>query len=114
MGHIRGFDGILNIVNLYAPYHNRLSFWNKIKNSGILSLRNLIIMGDFNSTLNLNEIWGDRARVDGIAGYLHDFFIDYYMVDICPSPIIPTWTNKRIGAEYIGKRLDRTLVKDSL
>ena len=28
--------------------------------------------------------------------------------------MIPTWTNKRRGRKYIGKRLDRALVKDNL
>lgn len=113
-GHIRGFAGTLNIVNLYAPYQHRLVFWNKFKFSVILYLRNLIVMGNFNSTMNLNEIWGDRARGDGLADFLHELFTEFNMVDIHPMPIIPTWKNKRIGSEFIGKRLDRAMVKDNL
>ena len=33
------------------------------------------------------------------------------MIDVRPIPIIPTWTNRQAGTDFISKRLDRALVK---
>ena len=71
-------------------------------------------MGDFNSTLQVDEIWGARARIDCLADYFNGLFSNNHMIDIRPHPIIPTWSNKRLEGDYIGKRLDRALVKDNL
>ena len=71
-------------------------------------------MGDFNYTLQVGEIRGARARIDCLANYLNGLFSDNHMIDIQTNPIIPTWSNKRLEGDYIGKRLDRALVKDNL
>ena len=36
------------------------------------------------------------------------------MLDITPTKIIPTWRNKRIGEDYIAKRLDHFLISEAL
>ena len=45
---------------------------------------------------------------------LSDFFIKsldtFGLVDIVPSAMLPTWTNRRVGVESICKILDRFLV----
>ena len=113
-GHMRGMVESLNIINIYAPYVGRQSFWIKMQDSGILGLPNLIMMGDLNLTLQSDEIWGSAARLDPLSCFFNDRFSNLHMVDIRPCPLIPTWTNKRCGGEYIGKILDRALVNDKL
>ena len=53
---IRGSSLELSILNCYGPYLNRDSFWIAVANGGLLSLPNLILVGDLNLTLNALEI----------------------------------------------------------
>lgn len=113
-GRLRGIQSIFNLINIYDPYSNRKVFWDRMQLAGILSLPNLIIMGDFNSTLNVDEIWGSSACMDPLARYLNDIFLSQGLVDIRPLPLAPTWTNRRSADNFMGKRLDRVLVNDSI
>ena len=113
-GKIRGIRNTLNILNLYAPCQNRHEFWKRMDSSGIFTIQNLISMGDFNTTLRVNESWGHRARADPMAVYIGGILEKTKMVDIHPNPIIPTWTNMRTGDEFIGKRIDRAMVKEHM
>jgi hypothetical protein len=36
------------------------------------------------------------------------------LIDVAPIKISPTWRNKRLGEDYIAKRLDRFLISSSL
>lgn len=113
-GRLRGMDHTFNFINLYAPYVNRRSFWDRMVMTGIFHLHNLIIMGDFNATFNADEAWGNKARMDPLAGHLNDIFLSHGLIDIRPHPLMPTWTNRRAGVNFIGKRLDRVVVKNSI
>ena len=72
-----------------------------------LKCQKLILGGDLNFSMGLSEIWGTRERLDSLS----DFFIKYLetfgLVDIVPFVMLPTWTNRRVGAESICKILDR-------
>jgi hypothetical protein len=46
----------LFFLNVYGPCSDRKVFWQKVGDRGILSLKNLIVSGDFNFTLNEGEI----------------------------------------------------------
>ena len=74
----------------------------------------LILGGDLNFSMGFSKIWGTKARLDP----LFDFFIKsletFGLVDIVPSVMLPTWTNRRVGTESICKRLDRFLVSTDL
>ena len=35
---------------------------------------------------------------------------DHGLVDIVPSVILPTWTNRRVGSENICRHLDRLMI----
>lgn len=55
-GHIRGLMGCIHILNVYASYRNIVVFWDKLITSGILELVSLIITGDLNCTVGLDEV----------------------------------------------------------
>ena len=39
-GQLRGMEEPVNIINIYAPYCNRIPFWQRMMDSSILSLHN--------------------------------------------------------------------------
>jgi len=42
----------LSFLNVYGPCSDRKVFWQKVWDRGLLSLKNLIVSGNFNFTLN--------------------------------------------------------------
>ena len=44
------------ILNVYGPFYDRKTFWEKLKDSGALEFQNLILGGDLNLTLSSNEV----------------------------------------------------------
>lgn len=56
----QGQNFSINIMNVYAPYRNREPFWKKLFESEIFDIDNILIAGDLNFTLNLDEVWGTR------------------------------------------------------
>ena len=89
----------LSILNCYGPYNNRDSFWNVVAAGGLLSLPNLILVGDLNFTLNASEIWGSKALLDPLGPYFSKLLSDHHLVDVAPSCAGPTWRNGRMGEE---------------
>ena len=67
-------------------------------------------MGEFNSTMRSDEVWGSNARLDPLSPFLCDLLYGFNLTDICPLPLLPTWTNKRANDQFIAKRLDRAMV----
>lgn len=53
---IRGYDFPVNVLNLYAPYKSRISFWNRLFDSEMLDINNLLIVGDMNVVFKSNEV----------------------------------------------------------
>ena len=37
-GNIKGFNQVINILNIYAPYKDKRPFWENIESSGMLNL----------------------------------------------------------------------------
>ena len=79
-----------------------------------LKCEKLILGGDLNFSMGLSEIWGARARLDSQTNFFTKTLENFGLVDIVPSVMIPTWTNRRVGVEIICKRLDRFLVSANL
>jgi hypothetical protein len=60
-------------MNLYGTYTDRIPFWNDLSNNKIHELRNLILGGDLNFTLSLEEVWGVRPRYDPQEGFFSHY-----------------------------------------
>lgn len=50
----------ISFLNYYNPYNDKLSFWSKVHEDGLLQDENLILGGDLNLTLIANELWGSH------------------------------------------------------
>jgi hypothetical protein len=100
----------LSFLNVYGPCSDKKTFWQKLGDRGILSIKNLIVVGDFNFTLNEGEIWGESGIPDPLALFLKYLFIEGGQVDILSDELVPTWRNGRKGADSIMKRLERMFV----
>jgi hypothetical protein len=59
----------LSLLNVYGACLTRKTFWNTMEDNDILSIKNLILAGDFNLILSLAKAWGGSR--DGIID-------DYY------------------------------------
>lgn len=70
--------------------------------------------GDYNVVLSRNECQRPKCCPDPLSEHLCTLFYDNHLVDIYPSPIVPTWHNGRSGDAYIGKRLDRFMIHQNL
>ena len=70
----------------------------------------MILGGDLNYSIGVSEIWEVKARADILSNFFIRQMEDAVLVDIVPTILLPTWTNRRVGCENICKRLDRFLL----
>lgn len=91
-----------------------MTFWDCLDASDLLKIGSLIVVGDFNATISLEECWGTRRRKDPIGDRLQMNFYPNHLMDIRPYLIVPTRHNGRAGPQHIGKRLDQFLVHETL
>ena len=66
-GYLLGYLKITRILNIYAPYRIRKELWDNIFHSGLLDDKSLIVVGDLNLTLSLDEFWGADKTEDSIS-----------------------------------------------
>ena len=66
-----------------------------------LKCEKLILGGDLNFSMGLSEIRGTRARLDSLSDSFIKYLETFGLVDIVPSVMLPTWTNRRVGAKRI-------------
>lgn len=110
----RGYVDCFHILNVYALYKNRDSFWNLFFASGIWKIETLLIAGDLNCTLGPDEVWGKGKNSDPIGEKIREAMLHNNLVDICPNFLAPIWDNGRAGEAYIAKRLDRFILHGKL
>lgn len=113
-GYWRGFRFRINIMNVYAPYSDRLKFWNRLHDCGYFLLSNLIMAGDFNVSFYAYEIWGNYGRSDPLANIIKDLLVGANLMDVPMSVNCPSWVNGRRGNDYIGKRIDHMMICSGL
>jgi len=70
------------------------------------------MMGDYNAILEDDEKSGLKAKNDPLADRIRDLFFEQRMRDIRVVELTLTWSNGRKGEAYIGKRLDRIMIKE--
>lgn len=69
-GQFWGLNWHVKVLNVYGPYLERVDFWKKLLDLGILFDPGLILAGDLNLTLSAKEIWGHQSRIDSQAVFL--------------------------------------------
>jgi len=104
----------LDFLNLYGPCQNRITLWKSIVDSGILSIPNLILVGDLNIILAEEEVWGGSGNIKNMDDFFKTLFQMNNLVDIKPTKLKPTWRNGRSRQDAIARRLDRVLVSKAL
>ena len=67
-----------------------------------------------NFSMGFSEIWGIRARLGPLSDFFSKYLENYGLADVVPSVMLPTWNNRRVGADNISKRLDRFLLTADL
>jgi len=77
------------LLNVYTPCTNQLSLWQSVESSGLLDVRNLIMVGNFNILLSLEEAWGGN-KIGLVDDYYIDLFTSKHLIDIKPSKLVPT------------------------
>lgn len=102
------------IINVYAPYHNRVEFWNHLLQLSLMNSNNLILGGDLNFTIGHEESWGHHTQLDPLSDYMEHLLEQHHLIDIPMNKKQPTWYNRRIGNAALGRRLDRFLIKEDL
>jgi hypothetical protein len=75
--------------------------------------KELIIAGDFNTTLHHKEKKGGSIVRDPSREHLEDLISTYQLLDIKPSNGRYTWSNRRLGPGHITARLDHFLLSSS-
>ena len=113
-GSLKGFYHTIRILNVYAPYHNRWSFWEWIHQSSILQDKSLILAQDLNLTVSPGEVWGGVNSLDLLSYSFLSLFDSANLNDINHSVLTPTWSNGRRGSTGVVKRLDIFLMVDCL
>ena len=102
-GHLLGYAKMIKILNIYAPYSRRLEFWESIFSSVLLDDRSLIVDGDLNLTLSMDEVWGAGRTKDPSVDFFKAKMEEHKLVDIVRNFFSPTWSNGRCGASGLAK-----------
>jgi exonuclease III len=106
----------LSLFNVYVPSSigEKRECWDSIRHlSESENLENIIVAGDLNLTLRMEEKRGGTIIRDPAREWVEDLMQDWDLLDIPPENGKYTWSNKRIGPGHIAARLDRCLVQSS-
>eukprot|EP00253_Pinus_taeda_P015816 PITA_15816 len=105
------------IINIYFPnhYRDKALCWESVKNEAQdRQGSKLVIRGDINMILNIEEKLGRNYFNNPSRTALEDLIEEYKLLDIPPSNGKFTWSNKIIRAHNIQERIDRILIQENL
>lgn len=88
--------------------------WERIFNSIVLHISNLILGGNLDSTLNYREILGDSAQLEPLVEFFNSKLERLELVDLEPFEIRPTWVNNKTRPPVVAKRMDRLLIHSQM
>jgi len=74
----------------------------------------MVIGGDLNFTISLQEVWGSSLEEDCQKGLFFSFLENSQLIDVELAKLSPTWRNFRIGDEEAAKILERFQFYESL
>eukprot|EP00253_Pinus_taeda_P012315 PITA_12315 len=104
------------MFNVYAPVlaSEKKICWNSLHTFLLeQNPENIIIAGDLNVTLDIDEKKGGSIVRDPAREWVEDIMLGWDLEDIKLSSGKYTWSNKRTGPNHIAARLDRFLVHSS-
>ena len=97
-----------------ASYHEKIDCWSSLQNlQESLDLKDLIIAGDLNTTLNHKEKKGGSRLRDPTREHLEDLISSFHLLDIKPSNGCFTWSNRWLESGHITAHLDWFLLRSS-
>jgi exonuclease III len=105
-----------SLFTVYVPTNigEKKECWDSIRHLLELEkLKNIIVAGDLNLTLRMEEKRGGTIIRDPASEWVEDLMHDWDLLDIPPENGKYTWSNKRLGPGHIAARLDRCLVHSS-
>jgi len=108
---------VFHIVNVHMPnnYWEKSECWESllgIKDTGYY--HNCIIVGNFNTNLQLREKRGGYIVRNPSRKNMEDLISTLDLFDVQPSKGNFTWNNIRVGPGHIEARLDHFLIHSSL
>lgn len=104
------------MVNIYAVvlYSEKIELWDsldELKNKGLH--QNCVIEGDFNTTLSVVEKRGGNIVRDPSKERIEDLITQWDLFEVIPKVRKFTWSNRRMGDNYITARLYIFLIHSS-
>ena len=75
---------------------------------------NVILGGDLNFSMGFSKNWDPYAKAYLLSNVFKQKLEEECFIDIAPTKLKPTWSNKIIGINHISKRCDRLLLSQYL
>ena len=103
----------VSLFNLYVPnlFPDKRSCWDTLQAAlSQHSPKNIIIAGDLNVTLSIEEKKGGSIVRDQAREWVEDIILHWDLMDVKAPSGKFTWSNKRLGPGHIAARLDRFLI----
>jgi hypothetical protein len=110
----RDLDAFFNFVNLYGPYVDKKPLWESLDSFKVLSTENLILGGELNFTLSLQEVWCAHPHRNPLEYFCAHLLESSHLVDLEPFKLSPTWKNGRKSVEGISKHIDKFPISEAL
>ncbi|GLJ43284.1 hypothetical protein SUGI_0898800 [Cryptomeria japonica] len=101
---------VFPLVNVYGPIkiEEKAKVWKDISiKIGFLNNDRVIVVGDFNSLLDLEEKRGGLKMTKKFMEDFRDFMTLNHLFDVIPKNGRYTWTNRRENFARISERLDK-------
>ncbi|XP_059070740.1 uncharacterized protein LOC131860359 [Cryptomeria japonica] len=104
---------VFPLVNVYGliKTEEKAKVWKAITDKiGSLTNDRVMVAGDFNALLDLEEKRGGLRMANKVMEYFREFVMTNHLFDVIPKNGRYTWTNRRENFARILERLDRFLV----
>jgi hypothetical protein len=69
-------------LNIYGLCMECKRFWNHLVDSGLLTIKNLVVAGDLNLTVSTEEVWGRSSNSGSLPGFFRAFFQAHRLIDV--------------------------------